>query len=286
MDKRASILLAAPGETARQWYTRLSGDQHFDIPSYANTVDDLQRKLETKQPEGLLVDSQLFAGPDGLREILEQFPNVTAFVVLPPHAAEGVTADIRSIPSVAAGFLPDQELSELAAEVHEMLVNTRQVFGTLMCEREATPVAAYEPVQPGGGRVVAFWSGPTGGTGCTTMALAFSALAATCGVGTILLALSEPAVAPYLHLQRVPNIASFFTATDNSLQAATQTIGWGSRGAQVGLQVILGPTRPRDGEPVSASSSTCRPSPRQLQVPGPAPPSSTPPTSCWSWRRR
>jgi hypothetical protein len=132
MDKRVSLLLAAPGDRARQWYTRLSSDARFDVHSCANTVDDLQREMETRRPEGLLVDAQLFTGPDGLRESLESFPNVIAFVILPPHAAEGVTADIRSIPSVVAGFPPDTPLSELAAEVHEMLVNTRQVFGTLM----------------------------------------------------------------------------------------------------------------------------------------------------------
>jgi MinD-like ATPase involved in chromosome partitioning or flagellar assembly len=81
----------------------------------------------------------------------------------------------------------------------------------------------------------------------------------------------------------VPNIASFFTATDNSLQAATQTIGWGSRGAQVGLQVILGPTRPRDGEPVSSAelsavieTARCESECVVVDVPSLTPPATSP----------
>jgi hypothetical protein len=75
------------------------------------------------------------------------------------------------------------------------------------------------------------------------LSLATGILAAERGQEVVLLALAEPAVSAYLHMPRVPNVTDFFEA--GSLKSAEQKVGWGSMA--VGLRVILGPARPRDG---------------------------------------
>lgn len=114
--------------------------------------------------------------------------------------------------------------------------------------RRTMPAPSHSPRRPGPGRtgrVVAFWSGPAGGTGRTTLALALAAHAAEQGVDTTLVALSEPALSAYLGLPRVPNVEGVLEG--GPLEEATQRIGWKSNGGRVTLNVILGPKRPQDG---------------------------------------
>jgi MinD-like ATPase involved in chromosome partitioning or flagellar assembly len=273
-QNRVTVLLAAPTERVRAWYKALTGDSRLDVRSYSADLVDLQHKLETMTPEVLILDASLFDGPDELRTTLESIRGVV-FLILPPQAGEEQVEFALSMPCVAGGWVGDVNLSGVAGEIHKAAVQARgaspQASAPVVSftpdppapaptgsapSPSAPPPAAVPPPPPGEGRVVAFWSGPSGGTGCTTLALAFSALAASRGLGTILLALSEPAVSTYLHLDRVPNIASFFTASEKRLEAATQRIGWGEQNERVGMHVMLGPARPRDGviEPGQLSS--------------------------------
>jgi hypothetical protein len=237
----------------------MTGHPRVRVASYSADLLDLQRKLEMTPPEVLVLDADLFDGPDALRDMLLSIEGLLVFLVLPPQASEERVNDVLTIPCVAGGWIGDVNLPDVAGEIYD----------TAMRERGAPPPAPpssppavsftpdlpdpspasveLPPLPPGGGRVVAFWSGPAGGTGCTTLAMAFSALAAGRGASTILLAFSEPAVSTYLHLDRIPNISSFFTAKDRHLQAASQRVGWGTQADPVSMNVILGPARPCDG---------------------------------------
>jgi MinD-like ATPase involved in chromosome partitioning or flagellar assembly len=274
-DDSVTALLAAPTERVRAWYKALTGDSRLNVRSYSADLVDLQHKLETMTPEVLILDAGLFDGPDELRTTLESIRGVLVFLILPPQAGEEQVEFALSMPCVAGGWVGDVNLPGVAGEIHEAAMQARGASPLPSApvvsftpdppapapadsapSPSAPPPVAVPPPPPGEGRVVTFWSGPAGGTGCTTLALAFSALAAGRGLGTILLALSEPAVSTYLHLDRVPNIASFFTASEKRLEAATQRIGWGEQNERVGMHVMLGPARPRDGviEPGQLSS--------------------------------
>lgn len=94
------------------------------------------------------------------------------------------------------------------------------------------------------GTAIALWSGPAGGTGRTTLAMALAAQAAveeTVG----LLALSEPAVSAYLGLPRTPNVEVFFEG--RGMQAAEQAVQWTAAGRPAEIRIVLGPTRPQEG---------------------------------------
>jgi hypothetical protein len=95
------------------------------------------------------------------------------------------------------------------------------------------------------GRVTAFWSGPAGGTGRTTLALAASTLAAERNVDALLLALSEPSVSVALRLPRLPNVMGFFAT--GSLGDVEQAVGWEGESGRAKLPVVLGPARPTEG---------------------------------------
>ncbi len=94
------------------------------------------------------------------------------------------------------------------------------------------------------GTTLAFWSGPAGGSGRTTLALTVAVLAAERRLDALLLALAEPSVSAYLRLPRTPNATAFFETGD--LDAAEQAVTWDGAGSRR-LRVLLGPARPRDG---------------------------------------
>lgn len=275
---KVTVLLAAPTKRVRAWYTALSRDPRLKISSYSGDLADLEYKVETVDSEALVLDADLFDGPNALHDMLSSVQDMIVFLVLPSEASDEQRERVLSMPSVAGGWVGDIDPPVVASEIYEAAMQARGVSpsaspapapaASLTPEPPAPvapapsspPVASpasfapapqsmgpIPPPPPGGGRVIAFWSGPAGGTGCTTLALAFSALAASRDVSTILLALSEPAVSTYLHLSRVPNINSFFTAKGRKLQASCQRIGWGAHAAPVGMHVVLGPARPCDG---------------------------------------
>jgi hypothetical protein len=94
------------------------------------------------------------------------------------------------------------------------------------------------------GWTTAFWSGPAGGSGRTTLALALAIRAAERGEAVTLLALSEPAVAAYMGLPRVPNVETFFAG--NPLPAVEQTVRWIGEEGPVAMSILLGPARPQE----------------------------------------
>jgi hypothetical protein len=130
----------------------------------------------------------------------------------------------------AAGVLPGDVLDLLPAE---------------LSEKRLPPAAA--PAPPPGppavtravpARCVAFWSGPAGGTGRTTLATALALWAASTGRNVLLLALAEPAVSLYLRLPRSPDLGAFFQAS--SLAAALQEVTWQAGERSGALRVALG----------------------------------------------
>jgi MinD-like ATPase involved in chromosome partitioning or flagellar assembly len=256
-DDPVTVLLAAPTERAHAWYKSLTGHSLLDVLSYSANLADLQHKLEETAPEALVLDADLFDGPDALRALLEPIQGVLVFLVLPPQAGQEQIDSALSNACVAGGWVGDVKLPEIAGDIHQAALQARGVAAPAPVPPAAPippspspvppPPVGHAPLLRGGGRVVAFWSGSSGGTGCSTLSLAFSALAASRGVGAILLALSEPSVSTYLHLDRVPNVASFLTARGDRLAAATQRIGWGAQNGRTSMHVMLGPARPSDG---------------------------------------
>jgi MinD-like ATPase involved in chromosome partitioning or flagellar assembly len=135
---------------------------------------------------------------------------------------------------------------------------------------------AARPLIPDTSRLVAFWSGPAGGSGQTTLALAFAIRAAERGRDVAFLAFSEPAVSSYLRLPRIPNAQGFFQS--GRLAESEQEVTWRtesgsqrkrrSRDGQGkrAMRVILGPTRPSarsadrqvEGERVAALVAAAR----------------------------
>jgi MinD-like ATPase involved in chromosome partitioning or flagellar assembly len=260
-DDSVTVLLAAPTERAHAWYKSLTGHSLLDVLSYSANLVDLQHKLERMTPEVLVLDADLFEGPNALWATLESLQGVLVFLVLPPHAGQDQIDFALSNACVAGGWAGDVKLPEVAGDIYQAALQARGVstpspipssVHTPLTPSQspmpipAPPVARALPPHDGS-RVVAFWSGSSGGAGCTTLSLALSALSASRGVEVILLAFSEPSVSAYLHLDRVPNVASFFTAQENSLAAATQRIEWGAQDRRVGMGVMLGPARPSDG---------------------------------------
>ncbi|MBN1965387.1 MAG: hypothetical protein JW910_12130, partial [Anaerolineae bacterium] len=114
-------------------------------------------------------------------------------------------------------------------------------------EPEHAPVPVPAPSEPYSKRIVALWSGPAGGTGRTTLALALAMLAAERGLDVGLLALAEPALSAYLKLPRTPNVMAFLDE-GKVLTAARQTAVWqvpdSPSATEARLHIHLGPPKP------------------------------------------
>ena len=122
---RVSVLLAAPTERARAWYKSLAGNLHIKVLSYSDDPVDLKRKLETMSRKVLILDAELFDGPDELRDTLEAFPGVIAFLILPPQAGQAEVEAVLSMPSVAGGWTGDVSLPEVACEIRKIAMQAR-----------------------------------------------------------------------------------------------------------------------------------------------------------------
>src|SRR5512136_839744 len=87
-DDSVNVLLAGPPGRITEWYQLLMSDRRFRVGSFANDPDDLQRKL-ANQPEAVVVDATIFAGPAPLIELLTSVPGA-AYVVLPANVPDDI----------------------------------------------------------------------------------------------------------------------------------------------------------------------------------------------------
>jgi arsenite-transporting ATPase len=217
------------------------------VLSYATSADELAQRA-SMQPEVLVLDAALFAGPQVMAEALAKLSFAAIYVLLPAESAGRAEATALSVPSVLAVWKGEVRLSEMADTLYAEAIGRRTAAGRVQVPKaEPPPLSPHPTPQRGTERVIAFWSGPAGGAGRTTLALALAILAVEWRADAVLLGLSEPAMSAYLHLARVPNALTFLQGAER-IEAVEQVVAWDKEdGAQASLPVILGPARPRDG---------------------------------------
>jgi len=262
------VILAGPDaeELARVAYPAFAA-AGLDVAAVVGTAGELA-DVAGAFPDGVaVVQAEMYAAPEEAAEGLKGLPCRVAVVL--PAWWEGERDAFAALPNLMAGFTAPVPWPQVAAEVKARAGGGGPEVGAApevsLPPAEGPPPSVHaaegghppSPPQPGprlranitpggGGRAVALWSGPAGGTGRTALALALAACAAERGANPLLLALSEPAVSAYLGLPRVPNATAFFESGD--LARAVQTVGWERGGeGRATLRVVLGPARPRDG---------------------------------------
>jgi len=254
------VVLAGPDERTltRLVYPAFAA-AGLDVAAVVGTAEELAEVAGALGAEGLaVVEATLYPTPAEAAEGLDSLSPTRAAVVLPPQW-EGES--FAALPNLVGGFTAPVSWPQVVARLKHL--GRGAAKGTTV-EGFAEPASAggrgegpvgrlrtNTPMPGREGRMVAFWSGPAGGTGRTTLALSLTILAARRGRDVALLALSEPAVSAYLRLPRLPNVNTFFADPANplkALDAATRPVGWkGARGARFTFSVILGPARPQDG---------------------------------------
>lgn len=214
--------------------------------------------MADRRPDGLIVTirSPELAEPLDLR-----IPGGVPVERLLPHLVEALRLPEGAYRLLRHGEPIPEDTSLFAARVLAGDTLSLQPVGEEDEEAPATPDPAADyapdpvhltdllPSQIDGqpahrGWATALWSGPAGGSGRTTLALALAAGAAERGEAVALLALSEPAVAAYLGLPRVPNVGTFFAG--NPLPAVEQTVRWIGEEGPAGMSILLGPARPQE----------------------------------------
>ena len=236
----------------------------LEVAAVVGSVEELA-DVAPAFPDGVaVVQVEVYPSPQEAVEGLGSLPCRVAVVL--PRWWEGERGRFAALPNLLAGFTGPVSWPQVAAEVKARGQGGGpegrggggggpspgggggEPDGRRLRANTPAPRPGPRLHANGGGpaRLVAFWSGPAGGTGRTALALALAAYAAERGVDVALLALSEPAVSAYLGLARVPNVTTFFET--GRLPAAEQRVSWtGEDGRPVGFSVLLGPARPRDG---------------------------------------
>jgi MinD-like ATPase involved in chromosome partitioning or flagellar assembly len=244
------VILAGPDEGAltRAAYPAFAA-AGFDVAAVADSPQKIADFAAALRDCLIVVEVDVYPGAAEAAAALASLP-VRAAVVLPDHW-KGEQAAFAGLPNLVAGFTAPVSWPQVAAEIKGRLLAPATEAAPAPAATpapggptpDATPPAAAARLHAntGPGRVVAFWSGPAGGTGRTTLALALAMLASERKTPALLLALSEPAVSAYLRLPRNPNVLAFFES--GNLTGALQKVTW-EGGA---LSVLLGPARPQDG---------------------------------------
>jgi MinD-like ATPase involved in chromosome partitioning or flagellar assembly len=251
-----TVLLAARSDRVQQWYQGLVRDRRFQVLSYATSAEELVQRA-TMRPQVLVLDAGLYGGPQLMAEALRQLPVGAIYVILPTEASVDAETLAASVPSVLKVWKGKVSMSTVADTVYRQAVAQGQTPKAEEESAKPTPAPqarratqAPAPSTETEERVVAFWSGPAGGTGRTTLALMSAIQAVEWGADAGLVALSEPSLSAMLPVSRVPNALTFLEQ-QGQIQATEQVVSWpNAEGEPVALPVVLGPPRPRDGAAV------------------------------------
>lgn len=280
MDVGQALILAGPDETelVSQAYLAFA-TASLDVAGVTNDPEELTSMVSgLKKDVIVVVEAELYGEPETALQSLAELSPARVVVVLPSWWS-GEQGRFSDLPNLALGFTapiswPDivREFKTQLGTLHEVADNTGDKPAAEGKPQQPQPTAQVDPQQTRqaterpssspppspppqkqcpqprqrSNRVVAFWSGPAGGTGRTTLAMATGILAAEWGEDVVLLALSEPAVSAYLNLPRTPNISHFLETRD--LHQSGRSVHWDT---ETRMGIVLGIPRFQAGVPES-----------------------------------
>ena len=225
------MILAGPSERVNAWFTALQMDSRFRINTFSTDPQDLETKLGYN-PEGILLDSSIFSGPESLLNFLTK-AQCAVYVIFQRDISEAFKKKIRELPSVKGIYLEDINLAQVSG----------RIYAEVMAMRSQTPAfqtskrAKRSEGMIGGLRVITVWS-RSGGTGKSTLACALALDAAQRGIKTLLVGLSVPdiSIPTFLNLKTTPNLSGWLASPtfEEGIQHSIQKIG--SLDVLVGLQ--------------------------------------------------
>lgn len=225
------MILAGPPERVNAWFTALQMDSRFRINTFSTDPRDLETKLGYL-PEGILLDSAIFSGPEELIGFLTK-AQCAVYVILPREMSDELTARIRSLPSVKGIYLDDINLAQVSGRIYAEVLALRNQGPAL----QKTAHSTLSTQMAGGLRVITVWS-RSGGCGKTTIACALALEAAQRGIKTLLIGLSVPDISlpTFLNLKTTPNLFSWMASPtyEEGIQHAVQKVG--NLDVLVGLQ--------------------------------------------------
>lgn len=228
-DDSVVMILAGPPARVNAWFTALQMDSRFRVNTFSTDPKDLETKLGYL-PEGILLDSTIFSGPEHLIEFLTK-AQCAVYVILPRELDEEVTARIRSLPSVKGIYLDDINLTQVSGRIYAEVMALRNQAPVL----NKTAHSTLTTQMAGGLRVITVWS-RSGGSGKSTVACALALEAAQRGIKTLLVGLSVPDISlpTFLNLKTTPNLFSWMASPtyEEGIQHAIQKVG--------GLDVLVG----------------------------------------------
>ncbi|MBI9045824.1 MAG: AAA family ATPase [Anaerolineaceae bacterium] len=224
------VLLAGPSDRVGHWSSFLQTDSRFKVSTFATDHNDLMHKL-SYNPEVILLDATMYAGPSSLVEALTQI-QCAVYVVVPGSTNDVGKEAINQITAVKGIFIDDVNMTDLTTRIMNDI-------GTLRKQAPALEQAAWatKGIELGGLRVVTVWS-RQGGTGKSTIAAALAEDAARRGYRTLLIGLSAPDVTlPVIfNLKTNKNIGEWIAHPSTEvLRQSVQNVGGGLLDVLVGL---------------------------------------------------
>jgi arsenite-transporting ATPase len=225
------MILAGPSERVNAWFTALQMDSRFRINTFSTDPQDLETKLGYN-PEGILLDSSIFSGPESLMNFLIK-AQCAVYVIFQRDISEAFKKKIRELPSVKGIYLEDINLAQVSGRIYAEVMALRNQMPAFQTSKRAKKVEGLI----GGLRVITVWS-RSGGTGKSTLACALALDAAERGIKTLLVGLSVPdiSIPTFMNLKTTPNLAGWLASPtfEEGIQHSIQKIG--SLDVLVGLQ--------------------------------------------------
>ena len=226
------MILAGPPDRVNAWFTALQMDSRFRVNTFSTDPQDLDTKLGYN-PEGILLDSSIFSGPEHLINFLTK-AQCAVYVIFQRDISEVYKKKIRELPSVKGIYMEDINLAQVSGRIYAdvmALRNQAPAFQTSI----RTPL--HNRRVSDGLRVITIWS-RSGGTGKSTLACALALEAAQRGIKTLLVGLSVPdiSIPTFLNLKTTPNLSGWLASPtfEDGIQHSIQKSG--NLDVLVGLQ--------------------------------------------------
>jgi cellulose biosynthesis protein BcsQ len=221
-DESVIMLLAGPPSRVNTWFTSLQMDSRFRVNTFSTDPQDLENKMGYN-PEAILLDSQIFSGPEPLINFLTKTSSAV-YIVLPREAGDDIRRKIKEIPSVRGVYINDLNLAQ----------ESNRMFAEVVALRNQAPAFSragkgYRTERIAGGlRVITVWN-RTGGSGKSTIATALALEAAQRGIKTLLVGLSVPdmSLPTFLNLKTTPNLFGWLAnpSFEGGIKPNVQSIG-------------------------------------------------------------